>query len=435
MLQPRMRPLATSLRWSLLNLSSPSSSLPRCGYATAASARKSKSNSPPTPFAQNQPTASKNTEVDESVILRTYKPRTPGVRHLKRPINDHLWRGRPYRPLTFPKKGQARGGRNNTGRITVRHRGGGAKRRIRTVDFDRKEPGSHSVDRIEYDPNRSAHIALITSKATGKKSYIIAADGMRAGDVVHSYRAGIPRDLLESMGGIIDPGILASKTAHRGNCLPMHMIPVGTMIYCIGSRKDGPARFCRSAGTYGVITAKEEETRDDGTKMVVGKHVQVRLQSGEIRKVDKDAIATIGIASNIHFNYTSLGKAGRKRWMGIRPTVRGLAMNSGKCPPRSPVSVDALATRTDTLAKLITRTVVVAESPRVIESPSVHGANRYVSSIHLYMKRMKRKQRLTGVTQAKSGYKTRRKNNHNRFVVTPRHRNMGRRRDRKGGSA
>lgn len=329
MLQPRMRPLGTFLRWPLLNLSSPSSSLPRCSYATAAAARKSKSKSPPTPVVQKQPSASKTAEVDESVILRTYKPRTPGTRHLKRPINDHLWRGRPYRPLTFPKKGQARGGRNNTGRVTVRHRGGGAKRRIRTVDFDRKAPGAHVVDRIEYDPNRSAHIALVTSKATGTKSYIIAADGMRAGDVVHSYRAGIPRDLLESMGGIIDPGILASKTAHRGNCLPMHMIPVGAMIYCIGSRKDGPAKFCRSAGTYGVITAKEEETRDDGTKMVVGKHVQVRLQSGEIRKVDKDAIATIGIASNIHFNYTSLGKAGRKRWMGIRPTVRGLAMNSG----------------------------------------------------------------------------------------------------------
>lgn len=278
---------------------------------------------------QQVPSAAPTGSTDESLILRTYKPRTPGVRHLKRPINDHLWRGRPYRPLTLPKKGQSRGGRNNTGRITVRHRGGGAKRRIRTVDFHRHEPGAHLVDRIEYDPGRTAHIALITSKITGRKSYIVAADGMRAGDVVHSYRAGIPRDLLESMGGIIDPGILASKTAHRGNCLPLHMIPVGEMIFCIGSKKDGPAKYCRSAGTYGVIYAKEEEMRDDGTKAVVGKYVQVRLQSGEIRKMDKDAIATIGIASNVHFNYTSLGKAGRKRWLGIRPTVRGLAMNSG----------------------------------------------------------------------------------------------------------
>jgi ribosomal protein L2 len=235
--------------------------------------------------------------------------------------------------LTFPKKGQARGGRNNTGRITVRHRGGGAKRRIRTVDFDRKEPGPHLVDRIEYDPNRTAHIALVTNRATGRKSYIIAADGMRAGDIVHSYRAGLPKELLEDMGGVIDPGILAARTAHRGNCLPMHLIPVGTMIYCIGSRKDGPAKFCRSAGTYGVLEAKDEEMREDGSKAVTGKHVTVRLQSGELRKVDKDAIATIGIASNVHYSYTSLGKAGRNRWLGIRPTVRGVAMNSGMLIP------------------------------------------------------------------------------------------------------
>lgn len=324
MLQPRIRPLATALR-SLLATPSPSISS-RANYATGLSSRKKTNLSKK---SDAKPAVIK--EIDESVILRTYTPRTPGVRHLKRPINDHLWKGKPYRPLTLAKKGQALGGRNNTGRITVRHRGGGHKRRIRTVDFDRKEPGANLVERIEYDPGRSAHIALLTNKVTGKKSYIVAADGMRAGDVVHSYRAGLPKDLLEEMGGIVDPGILASKTAHRGNCLPMHMIPVGTMIYCIASRHDGPARFCRSAGTYGVITSKEEETRDDGSKIVVGKHVQVRLQSGEIRKVDKNAVATIGVASNVHYNYTSLGKAGRARWLGIRPTVRGLAMNSGMC--------------------------------------------------------------------------------------------------------
>ncbi|KAF3764848.1 60S ribosomal protein L2, mitochondrial precursor [Cryphonectria parasitica EP155] len=340
----------------------------------------------PSPFAQTTVAASKKAaEEDVSVTLRTYKPRTPGLRHLKRPINDHLWRGRPYRPLTFPKKGQARGGRNNSGRITVRHRGGGAKRRIRTVDFDRKDPGAHLVDRIEYDPNRTAHIALLTNRATGRKSYIIAADGMRAGDVVHSYRAGLPKDLLEDMGGIIDPGILAARTAHRGNCLPMHLIPVGTMIYCIASRKDGPAKFCRSAGTYGVIESKEEETRDDGTKMVTGKFVMVRLQSGEIRKVDKDAVATIGIASNVHYSYTSLGKAGRNRWLGIRPTVRGLAMNS-------------------------------------VDHP--HGGGRGKSKGNRIPVSPWGK-------PAKSGYKTRRTNNINRHVVTPRVRNMGRRKDRK----
>ncbi|KAJ0121188.1 mitochondrial 54s ribosomal protein rml2 [Diaporthe amygdali] len=381
MLQPRLRPLASSIR-SLLT----ASTFARA-YASKTPTREK--STAPALRAEESIQPSLRTDEEETVILRTYKPRTPGVRHLKRPINDHLWKGRPYRALTFPKKGQARGGRNNTGRVTVRHRGGGHKRRIRTVDFDRKAPGPHLVERIEYDPNRTAHIALVSNKADGKKSYIIAADGMRAGDVVHSYRAGIPKDLLDSMGGIIDPGILASKTAHRGNCLPMHMIPVGTMIYCIGSRRDGPARFCRSAGTYGVIASKEEETRDDGTKIVVGKHVSVRLQSGEVRKVDKDAIATIGVASNVHYNYTSLGKAGRSRWLGIRPTVRGVAMNT-------------------------------------VDHPHGGGRGKSKGNRHPVS---------PWGTPAKGGYKTRRKHNINRFIVTPRVRNMGKRRDRKGGSS
>jgi len=261
-------------------------------------------------------------------LMRTYKPRTPGLRHLKRPINDHLWKGRPFLPLTFPKKGQSKGGRNNSGRVTVRHRGGGHKRRIRTVDFHRLTPGPHTVDRIEYDPGRSAHIALITENATGKKSYIVAPDGMRAGDVVQSYRAGIPQDLLDSMGGVIDPGILAAKTCWRGNCLPVHMIPVGTQVFNVGSRADGPAVFCRSAGTYATIVSKEEETRADGTKVVTGRFVNVKLQSGEIRRISKDACATIGVASNIMHHYRQLGKAGRSRWLNIRPTVRGVAMNA-----------------------------------------------------------------------------------------------------------
>ncbi|ROW11319.1 hypothetical protein VMCG_01380 [Cytospora schulzeri] len=380
MLQPSIRPLASSLR-SLFNFSNVARTYASKGGASRGSSRAVAAS---TPAFKADELIRKDEE--QTVILRTYKPRTPGVRHLKRPINDHLWKGRPYMKLTFPKKGQARGGRNNTGRVTVRHRGGGHKRRIRTVDFDRWAPGAHVVDRIEYDPNRTAHIALISNKLDGKKSYIVAADGMRAGDIIHSYRSGIPKDLLDSMGGIIDPGILASKTAHRGNCLPMHMIPVGTMIYCIGSRKDGPARFCRSAGTYGVIASKEEETRDDGTKIVVGKHVNVRLQSGEIRKVDKDAVATIGISSNVHYNYTSLGKAGRKRWMGIRPTVRGVAMNS-------------------------------------VDHPLGGGRGKSKGN---------RPPVSPWGTPSKGGYKTRRKHNINRFVVTPRVRNMGKRRDRKG---
>ncbi|KAL1883888.1 hypothetical protein VTK73DRAFT_7676 [Phialemonium thermophilum] len=320
--------------------------------------------------------------------MRTYKPRTPGLRHLKRPINDHLWKGRPYLPLTIPKKGQSKGGRNNSGSITVRHRGGGVKRRIRTVDFYRWEPGPHVVERIEHDPGRSAHIALLTSQETGKKSYIVAADGMRAGDVVQSFRSGIPQDLLDSMGGAIDPGVIASKTAWRGNCLPLHMIPVGTHVYNVGSQAKGPAVFCRSAGTYAVVLSKEEknEKTSDGEspKGMVGKYVHVRLQSGEIRRVSKDACATIGVASNVHHHYMQLGKAGRKRWLGIRPTVRGVAMNANEHP---------------------------------------HGGGRGKSKGN-------RHPTSPWGTLAKSGYKTRAKRNVNKWVVVPRVRNNGRRRSK-----
>lgn len=255
--------------------------------------------------------------------VRSYKPRTPGTRHLRRPINDHLWKGRPYLKLTFAKTGQGKAGRNNTGRITVRHRGGGHKRRIRTVDFQRLKGGPHEVDRIEYDPNRSAHIALLTEKATQEKSYIIAAEGMRAGDVIESYRSGIPASLVQSMGGTIDPGMLAARTAFRGNCLPAYMIPIGTQVYNVGSTTGKGAVFCRSAGTFATVVAKDEI----GTKV---RSVNVRLQSGEVRQIPRDACATIGVASNPNYHFRQLGKAGRSRYLGIRPTVRGLAMNAGE---------------------------------------------------------------------------------------------------------
>lgn len=255
--------------------------------------------------------------------MKTYKPRTPGVRHLRRPINDHLWKGRPLAKLTFAKKGQALGGRNNTGRITVRHRGGGHKRRIRTVDFERRAPGKHTVDRIEHDPNRSAHIALVTNSKTGEKTYIIAAEGMREGDTIESYRSGLPADLIKSMGGSVDPGMLAAKTALRGNCLPIRMVPLGTQVYNVGSTIGKGAVFCRSAGTFAIVISKEETAKKC-------KEVVVRLQSGELRRVSPEACATIGVASNPHFHFRQLGKAGRKRWLGIRPTVRGLAMNASK---------------------------------------------------------------------------------------------------------
>ncbi|KAI4285560.1 MAG: hypothetical protein L6R35_004642, partial [Caloplaca aegaea] len=127
---------------------------------------------------------------DPPFALRSYKPRTPGVRHLRRPINDHLHKGRAYLPLTFARKGQHLGGRNNSGQIRVRHRGGGHKRRIRMIDFHRATPGRHTVERIEHDPGRSAHIALLTHNETGAKSYIVAAQGMRAGETVERFLAG-----------------------------------------------------------------------------------------------------------------------------------------------------------------------------------------------------------------------------------------------------
>lgn len=310
-------------------------------------------------------------------IMRTYKPRTPGQRHLKRAINDHLWKGKPYRKLTFAKKGQGRGGRNRLGRVTVRHRGGGHARRIRTVDFSRMVAGKQTVDRIEYDPNRTAHIALVTHTVSGEKSYIIAAEGMRAGDTVESFRAGIPEDLVQDMGGTVDPGMLAVKTAFRGNCLPVKMIPMGSQVYNIGSTKGKGAVFCRSAGTYGIIVQKEER----GERVV---QVTVKLQSGEVRRVDPEACATIGVVSNPHYQFEQLGKAGRSRWLGIRPTVRGVAMNS-------------------------------------VDHPLGGGrgktkGNRIPCS--------------PWGQQAKSGFKTRKRSNVNKWVVQERPRNHGKRRSK-----
>ena len=256
-------------------------------------------------------------------MMRTYTPRTPGTRHLKRPINDHLWKGRAYLPLTYSRKGHGIGGRNHTGRVMVRHRGGGHKRRIRIVDFQRMNAGPHVVERIEHDPGRSAHIALLTSKEDQRKSYIVASEGMRAGDIVQSYRKGIPKELIKAIGGSMDKGMIAAKTAWRGNCLPLRLIPQGTLVYNIGLKNWGKAQLCRSAGTYGQIVATGDEE-----KMRASPYVQVRLQSGEIRNISKHACATIGIASNSNHNRQQLGKAGRSRWLGIRPTVRGVAMNA-----------------------------------------------------------------------------------------------------------
>ncbi|OLL26704.1 54S ribosomal protein RML2, mitochondrial [Neolecta irregularis DAH-3] len=247
--------------------------------------------------------------------MKTYKPVTPGIRHLRRPINPHLYQGRPIRALTVAKR--KKGGRNRTGQICVRHHGGGHRQRIRMVDYFRNEPGPQVVLRIEYDPGRSGHIALIEHTQTKVLSYILAADDLRAGDIVQSYRAGIPDELLKEMGGFIDPGILAARTVIRGNCLPIKMIPIGTYIHNIGLKGRGPGKLCRSAGASAQILANAENV-----------FATIRLQSHEVRKIPVEACATIGIVSNIDHQHTKLGKAGRSRWMGIRPTVRGVAMNA-----------------------------------------------------------------------------------------------------------
>ena len=194
------------------------------------------------------------------------------------------------------------------------------------IDFDRWEEGPHTVERIEYDPGRSAHIALLKSKETGKLSYIVAPQGMRAGEVVQSFRRGVPQALLKSLGDSRDEGMIASKTALRGNCLPLHMIPAGTIVYCVGLYNGKAAQMCRSAGAFATVVSKN----DDNPKKSL--YVDVRLKSGEVRMIHKNACATVGVASNTSHFRRQLGKAGRSRWLGIRPTVRGVAMNANEHP-------------------------------------------------------------------------------------------------------
>ncbi|KIL71311.1 hypothetical protein M378DRAFT_182814 [Amanita muscaria Koide BX008] len=283
-----------------------------------------------------------------TALFKTYKPITPGIRHLRRPLNPHLYEGSPVRLLTVAKR--KTGGRNNRGVITVRHRGGGHKQRIRIVDFHRNEPGVHDVIRIEYDPGRSAHIALIRNRdsdaqGTKKWSYILASDGLRAGDTVQSFRMGIPEGFIpgfsldtatteaaveeqeqdassssssSSSTSSLALGLLRTMTLKPGNVLPLKLIPPGTMIHNIALKPHGPAILVRSAGSSGQVVAHEES----------GKYSQVRLQSGEVRKVLKECCATIGKVSNSLWKNRSLGKAGRSRWLGKRPSVRGVAMNA-----------------------------------------------------------------------------------------------------------
>ncbi len=220
------------------------------------------------------------------------KPTSPGRRFVVKVVNPDLYKGDPFAPL-LDKKSKS-GGRNNTGRITTRHVGGGHKQHYRVVDFRRNKDGiPATVERIEYDPNRTAYIALVCY-ADGERRYIIAPKGLSAGDKIESGNAA------------------AIKV---GNALPIRNIPLGSVIHCVELKPGKGAQVARSAGASAQLVARD------------GAYATLRLRSGEMRKVLSDCRATLGEVSNSEHNLRSLGKAGAKRWLGIRPTVRGVAMN------------------------------------------------------------------------------------------------------------
>ncbi|KAJ1508985.1 hypothetical protein HMI54_000979 [Coelomomyces lativittatus] len=242
----------------------------------------------------------------------TYKPVTPGLRHRRDIDLDALgiYQGEPVQGLTFTKARQ--GGRNHFGRITIRGRGGGPKRILRNVDFERWEEGEQKVLRIEFDPFRSAFLALLQHQTTKALSYIIAPQDLKPGDTVHSFRKGIPETLHHGNDthGKVNP------LFHVGNCLKIRDIPVGSTIHCIGLNETGHAQLCRSAGTSARLLSTSDK-----------KYAHVRLQSGEIRLISLNACATIGTVSNPDWMHRRLGSAGANRARGRRPKVRGVAMN------------------------------------------------------------------------------------------------------------
>lgn len=220
------------------------------------------------------------------------KPTSAGQRFVVRTVEKDLHKGKPYAPLLEKKSRQ--GGRNHSGRITVRHQGGGHKQHYRMIDFKRNKDNIPAiVERLEYDPNRTAHIALL-KYADGERRYIIAPKGLAVGDELSSgTRAPIK----------------------NGNCLPMRNIPVGSTIHCVEMRPGKGAQIARSAGASVQLIARE------------GSYVTLRLLSGEIRKIQAECRAVIGVVGNNEHSLKKFGKAGAKRWIGIRPTVRGTAMN------------------------------------------------------------------------------------------------------------
>ncbi|MCX7857376.1 MAG: 50S ribosomal protein L2 [Deltaproteobacteria bacterium] len=226
--------------------------------------------------------------------IREYKPTSPGRRFMSVLTFDEITKREPEKSLTVPLK--KTGGRNNLGRITTRHIGGGHKRKYRLIDFKRDKfdiPGR--VHSIEYDPNRSANIALI-HYVDGEKRYIIAPLSLKVGDTIISSKK-------------------PDTEIKDGNCLPLRYIPVGTLIHNIEIKPGKGGQIARSAGSYGQLLAKE------------GDYAQVRLPSGGIRLIHLNCMATIGQVGNIDHENVTIGKAGRSRWLGIRPTVRGTAMN------------------------------------------------------------------------------------------------------------
>lgn len=226
------------------------------------------------------------------MAIRTLKPTSPALRYLTYVASDDITKATPEKRLVVPKTRAS--GRNAAGRITVRHRGGGAKRMLRQVDFRREKFGIPArVAAIEYDPNRSARLALLHYR-DGEKRYIIAPLGVKVGDTLMS---GPQADILP------------------GNALPMRNIPVGTLVHNVELQPGRGGQMCRSAGALAQLLAKE------------GGRATLKLPSGEVRVVALECMATVGQVGNLDHENVSVGKAGRKRWMGFRPTVRGTVMN------------------------------------------------------------------------------------------------------------
>jgi len=256
--------------------------------------------------------------------LKTFKPYTASRRGMQTTDYSSLTGGKVPKTLAEPKRKS--GGRNNLGRTTVRFRGGGNRQRYRKIDFLRREQGEAEVVALQYDPNRSAFIALVRYRATSKLSYILAPDGIKVGNVVQSGE-----------GAPIKPG----------NALPLKSIPDGTFVHSVELRAGARGKLVRSAGTYAQVMAKE------------GRRCILRLPSGEMRYVPTDSYATIGRVSNVEHENVKLGKAGRRRHLGRRPHPRGVHMNpvdhplgggegkskSGR-PPCSPTGVIAKGFRT-----------------------------------------------------------------------------------------